>query len=206
MVKDVRIFFQEGNEMDRSIAELYKVHAILSETNVGIGKAFTRLAQTALADNILFLENDWVNIEDIGATYGRLNQGLEMLSARTADAVKYRHRRNPGEPLYTQQYKGREMASPKHLFECCHWVENPDQQFPGLIWKDPDTGLYAATSKYANHTNNPCMYKTHFYLEQISPFAGEGIELEGKIDGWWQEQPFIVAHGEGLFTHSRMDR
>jgi len=66
--------------------------------------------------------------------------------------------------------------------------------------------LYYADSKYANQTNNPCLYKKEFYLKNIAPFAGQGVDLEGKIDGWWQEQNFTVAHGEGLFTHYRIDR
>ena len=76
----------------------------------------------------------------------------------------------------------------------------------GYIGKDPNTGLYYAKSKYANQTNNPCIYNKEFYIKTISPFSGEGNELEGKIDGWWQEQDFTVAHGEGLFTHYRLDR
>jgi hypothetical protein len=39
-------------------------------------------------------------------------------------------------------------------------------------------------------------------LEYVPPFAGKGIELEGKISYWWARQDFPVAHGEGLFMHN----
>jgi hypothetical protein len=45
------------------------------------------------------------------------------------------------------------------------------------------------------------MYKKQFYLDTVTPFVGEGIDLEGKISKWWCEQNYYVAHGEGLFKH-----
>jgi hypothetical protein len=206
IANDVTIFFQEGSNLDKEIAQAYKVKYILSPTNVGIGKAFTALAESAETDYILLNENDWINIENKETTYTRINDALRALSTDEIDVVKMRHRKNPGDPLYTRQYAGKEMVSSKHLFECVHWRENPDKDFPAYIGYSDDVKLYFSDSKYANQTNNPCIYKKEFYLKNISPFSGEGIDLEGKIDGWWQKQMFTVAHGEGLFTHHRIDR
>lgn len=207
MVNDVCIFAQEGNDIDYKIAAKYGTDIILSPTNVGIGLGLSTLAHAGETENILLLENDWVILpEFFSVVYSELAKGLEMIDKNKTDVVKYRSRRAPGDPLYTLQFANREMDSPKHLFECVHWRENPEVDFPEHIGKNPDTGLYYAKSKYANQTNNPCLYKKDFYTSTISPFAGEGNELEGKIDGWWQEQDFTVAHGEGFFTHYRMDR
>jgi hypothetical protein len=206
MVKDVKIFFQEGDDFDKDISSKYEVSGIISENNVGIGRAFTMLAQSALTPYILFLENDWVCIEDADVIYEELFSGIALLQNKKADMIKYRHRLYPGDPLYTYQFANREMDAPKHLFDCVHWVEDPDKKFPEYIEKDVYTNFYICSSKYANHTNNPTMFKTNFYLDKISPFSGEGVDLEGKIDGWWQEQNFKVAHGKGLFTHYRIDR
>jgi hypothetical protein len=207
MVNDVCIFAQEGKEADYKIASDYGTDIIMSPTNVGIGSGLTTLAYAAETDNILLLENDWVIHSDYFLkVYEELKKGLDMLESNKADVVKYRSRHLPGDPLYTLQFANREMESPKHLFECIHWRQNPDQDFPEYISKDEETGLYYAKAKYANQTNNPCIYKKDFYIKNISPFSGEGNDLEGKIDGWWQEQDFTVAHGEGLFTHHRIDR
>jgi len=207
MVNDVCIFAQQAESMDYKISREYNTDIILSPTNVGIGKAFSRLANSAETDYILLLENDWIVLDDYFAIVeDELSKAKAMIDSGKADVVKFRNRRVPGDPLYTLQFNGREFDSPKHLFECVHWRENPDLDFPDHIKKDEETGLYYAKSKYANQTNNPCLYKKSFYTKNISPFSGDGIDLEGNIQEWWQSQDFTVAHGEGLFTHYRIDR
>ena len=207
MVNDVCIFAQEGKELDYKIASDYGTDIILSPTNIGIGKGLTTLAQAAESDNILLLENDWVILPDyFSLVYSELVKGIDMIEKNKADVVKFRSRREPGDPLYTLQFANCEMKSPKHLFECVHWRENPDQDFSEYISKDPETGLYYCKSKYANQTNNPCIYNKDFYIKTISPFSGDGVQLEEKIFDWWADQDFTVAHGEGLFTHYRLDR
>lgn len=207
MVNDVCIFAQQGTDIDYKIAAEYKTDIILSPNNVGIGVGLTTLAHAAETDNILLLENDWVILpEYFPIVFNEVSKGLHTIEQKKADVVKFRSRRDPGDPLYTLQFANCEMKSPKHLFECVHWRENPDQDFPEYISKDLETGLYYAKSKYANQTNNPCIYNKEFYIKNISPFSGEGVQLEEKIFDWWADQDFTVAHGEGLFTHYRLDR
>jgi len=207
MVNDVCIFAQEGKEADYKIASDYGTDIIMSPTNVGIGVGLNTLAHAAETDNILLLENDWV-IPSVyfPMVYEELKKGLDMIESSKANVIKYRSRNFPGDPLYTLQFANREMDSPKHLFECIHWRQNPDHDFPEYISKDEETGFYYAKSKYANQTNNPCLYKKDFYIKTISPFSGEGVQLEEKILDWWADQDFTVAHGKGLFTHHRIDR
>lgn len=207
MANDVCIFAQQASDSDYRLAYAYGTDIILCETNVGIGKGLSTLAHAAETNNILLLENDWIILDEFfPIVRTELEKGLTMIDSGRADAVKFRSRRKYGDPLYTLQFANREMDSPKHLIECVHWRENPDQDFPEYITKDEETELYCAKAKYANQTNNPCMYKKEFYVKNISPFSGEGTELEGKIQEWWQQQDFTVAHGEGLFTHYRIDR
>lgn len=206
-VNDTCLFAQEASDIDYKIAAEYGINIIMTPTNVGIGKGLATLAENAETDNILLLENDWVILPEFyDSVTSELYKGISAIERGVSDVVKFRSRTVPGDPLYTLQFANREMDSPKHLFECVHWRKNPDLDFPEYIFKDTVTELYYAKSRYANQTNNPCMYKKDFYLQNIAPFAGEGIDLEGKIDGWWQEQDFTVAHGEGLFTHHRIDR
>lgn len=207
MVNDVCIFAQEGKDIDYKIAAKYGTDIILSPTNVGIGVGLNTLAEEAETDNILLLENDWIILpEFFSSVHEELVKGMNMVEQNKADVVKLRSRRMPGDPLYTLQFANREFDSPKHLFECIHWRENPEIDFPEHIYKDEETALYYAKSKYANQTNNPCIYKKEFYIKNISPFSGEGVQLEEKIFDWWADQDFTVAHGEGLFTHYRLDR
>lgn len=212
MVNDVTIFFQETSEEDITIAKHFGVSYIESEKNIGIGKAFIELAENAQSENILFLEHDWRLIEGPTTTHNRLTSGLELIN-NEFDLVKYRHRKTPGVPLFSQRpYQGNELnhydsemdlVSP-HLLESIHWVENPEQSFPEQITKQGE--YFTTTSRWGNWSNNPGLFNTEFYINTVEPFAGGGIDLEGKIGGWWARQDFKVAHGEGLFKHEDLKK
>jgi hypothetical protein len=206
MVNDVTILFQEVNEQDLTIANHFGLNFIGLNSNIGIGKAFLKLTKNAETENVLVLEHDWNLIESIDTTYDRLKSGIELLN-NGYDVVKYRHRKNPGYPLFSIRHKGNELnyydeeieCTSPHLLDSVHWCE-PDVEFSEHIKKETD--YFTTTSRYANWTNNPCMYKKEFYLDVVKPFAGEGIALEGKISKWWAKQNYKVAHGEGLFKHN----
>ncbi len=205
MAKDVNVFLQEWKPEERQICDKYGVDCILSDVNIGIGGAILELTRMASSENVLFLENDWAINADETTTRSELEKGLLLLN-KGINIVKYRHRKYPGDPLYTRQYAGREQDSWKHLLDCVHWRAHPDEAFPDKISQDAETGYYVTTSEYANFTNNPIMYNKDFYLDAVTPFIGGGIDLEGKIQEWWENQSFLIAHGGGLFTHKRIDR
>lgn len=212
IVNDVTIFFQEVSEEDRKIANDYNIPFIGVEQNIGIGAALVKLAELARTDNILLLEHDWELIENKETTFDRLRSGINLLKSEYS-AVRYRHRKNPGYPLYTQQaYQGKELNNYQpiieldspHLMDCIHWMEDPQLQFPDKISK---TGSYfTSTSRWSNFTNNPCLYEKSFYLQTVYPFKDKGQHLENDISYWWARQDFKVAWGEGLFTHNDIQK
>ena len=206
MVNDVTILFQEVTPQDMEIARHFGLDFIALQKNIGIGKAFKRLTQNCQTDYILVLEHDWNLIEDRETTYNTLKRSYQAIEMGM-DVVRLRHRKNPGHPLFSLQYKGRELTyyddwhecqSP-HLLDSIHWCD-ADIEFPELIKKTED--MFWTTSRYGNWTNNPCLYKKQFYLDVIEPFMGEGIDLERKIAYWWPRQNFKVGHNEGLFKHN----
>lgn len=185
LVNDITILFQEVTDEDRKIANEYKIPFVGLDENIGIGKALIILAEIARTNNILFLEHDWELIENKETTFNRLSEGINLLDSGF-NVVRYRHRKNPGYPLYSvQAYKGNELThydastdlmSP-HLMDCIHWVENPDQQFPDKISKQGE--YFISTSRWSNFTNNPCMYKKDFYLKCVYLFKeGRGKDPE----------------------------
>jgi len=204
-VNDVCILFQEVSEQDKQIANHFGIPYIGLENNVGIGEGFIRLTEQAKTDNVLVLEHDWKLVEDKQTTIDRLKSGIEMLD-KGYSCIRYRHRRKPGHPHFSFQYKGRELdyydkeieVTSPHLLDSVHWLD-PSESFPQHIGKDGE--YFTTTSRYGNWTNNPCLYKKDFYLNTVKPFAGNGISLEGNISKWWAQQSYKVAHGEGLFTH-----
>lgn len=205
LTDDIKILFQEFSEQDKQIAEYFNIPYIGLEDNIGIGKAFIQLTEQAKYDNILILEHDWNLIEDVNITYNRLKSGIELLD-NNFSCIRYRHRTEPGNPHYSFQYQGRELdyydpeieVTSPHLLDSLHWTD-PSIQFHDKIQKQGE--YFITTSRWGNWTNNPCLYKKQFYLDVVSPFAGEGIDLEGNISRWWAQQEYKVAHGEGLFKH-----
>jgi len=207
IVNDTTILFQEITNEDKQIADHFKIKYIGLNDNIGIGKAFIELTNNAQTENILLLEHDWKLIENKNITYNRLASGLELLD-QGFNFIRYRHRKQPGFPLFSQRvYQNNELnhydpdmdlISP-HLLDSVHWVNNPEVKFLDKIQKQGE--YFITTSRWGNWTNNPGLFKKQFYIDTVSPFAGGGIDLEGKIGGWWARQNFKVAQGEGLFTH-----
>jgi PHD/YefM family antitoxin component YafN of YafNO toxin-antitoxin module len=207
MVNDVTILFQEVTPQDMEIARHFGLDFIGLQKNIGIGQAFIRLTENAKKDYVLVLEHDWNLIENSETTYERLQDGTYLLNECPINAVRYRHRKQPGNPHFSFRYQGQELTyyddnsqcTSPHLLDSLHWCE-PDIEFPDKIQKLGQH--FTTTSRWGNWTNNPTMYKKDFYLETVRQFAGDGIALEGNIAKWWAEQEFGVAHGEGLFKHN----
>ena len=207
LARENLLFAQEASEQDAALAREYQLELIPSATNLSMGPAFAALAHRARGRYLLLLENDWWIQPDVCERVEQeLRQALFMLISRRADVVRLRRRDQPGEPLYSRQYAGNELAGAFHLLDSVHWRAHPDLDFPGKIRRDPDTGFYLASSLHANFTNNPCIWSTRYYREKITPFAQVGQDLEITLSDWWEVQPVTVAQGEGLFTHWRLDR
>lgn len=206
IASDVTILFQEFSEQDRQIAEHFNLPFLALAENIGIGKAFLRLTEGAKSENVMVLEHDWELIESESTTYNRLESGINLLN-NGYSVIRYRHRRDPGNPHFSFRHRGNELSyydeeigcTSPHLLDSLHWL-NPDEHFPDKIQKYDD--YFVTTARWGNWTNNPCMYKKDFYLNTVREFAGDGIALEGNISKWWATQEYKVAHGEGLFKHN----
>jgi len=205
LIDDIYILFQEVSQEDELIANHFGIPFTGKQDNIGIGKAFIELTQTAKYDNVLILEHDWKLCEPSEITCSRLKSGIDLLE-NNYQCVRYRHRTNPGYPHFSFKHIGKELEyydeeiecmSP-HLLDSLHWLD-PAETFPDKVQKQGE--YFVTTSRWGNWTNNPCLYKKEFYLSTVNQFTGNGIDLEGNISRWWAKQDFKVAHGEGLFTH-----
>ena len=207
-VQEVIIFFQEVSETDLAIAEEFGITNIISsETNIGIGPAIVSLVEQARCKYCLFLENDWILERNPKLI---LKDCVDVLDKGLFDFIRLRSTENPGDPLYTRQFEGRELGCPQHLLDAQHWLGY------SLAWKYPEiVSLHVAkfssfvytNSFYGSHTNNPAIFPKEFYLKHVAPFSGSGVELEGLVIDYWRSANFKVAHNiPGLFTHKRLDR
>lgn len=198
------IYFQEISEQDIDIAHKFGYKWIGSIDNVGIAEGYRRLLEEATGEFFLFLENDWKLIEDPAP---QILEAQKYLHLHRVDLFRFRHRTNPGAPLWTRQFEGHEMEHPTHLLDSIHWTD-PSNFWPiMLIDKFIPTinEWYFTTAQYANWTNNPHMAYTKFLRDNVAPRLGNG-DLERDIQSWWEQQEFTVVQGNGLFTHDRIDR
>ena len=163
-------------------------------TNIGIAEAYKALVGHATGDLFLFLENDWELLEP---PQQQIAEASRLLREGKIDVARFRHRKYPGHPLWTRQFEGNEMSRPEHLLDSIHWTDPDrfDHVTKGGQW-------YITTAEYANWTNNPHMARTEFLRQELVPRLSGDIERN--LQAWWQQQPFIVAQGEGLFTHNRI--
>ncbi len=199
MVRDVVLVFQDMTDDDIAIAQHYGIPYIGFQSNVGIGEGFLAACRRpATQPCILLLEHDWHIVEPPDVIRQRLSAARAML-LDGIDVVRLRHRVRPGEPNYARNAYDQNVSP--HLLCCVHWIDRPDLTFPHHIRRTPDGQWYRTTSEWANFTNNPCMYRTSWYIDVVTPFARLGRLLEPEISAWWSTQSFSVVAGEGLFMH-----
>lgn len=199
------IFFQQISPLDIGYADRYGYEYMGALTNVGIPEAYSRLVERATGSVFLFLENDWKLLEEPSAA---IADGRFLLSTNQADVIRYRHSKEPGNPLWTRQFEDKEYERPTHLLDSVHWTT--PNKFPEIgevtIYDENSWAArhwYVAKARNANWTNNPHMAYTSFLKQNIVPRLGDrDIELD--IQDWWQEQNFKVAQGAGLFQHNRI--
>ncbi len=206
LTDDIILFAQEATAQDAELAAEFGINTVIAKSkNVGIGPAFNEMFERAQYDKVMILENDWVLIEDKATTEKVIKQTVEVLGD-VVHFARLRHVKQPGDPLYTRQFAGREMDSPEHLLDSIHWLgDDLKYEYPDKIGEI--NGFLFTDSEFGNHTNNPFMCTKEFYNTHIKPYTGEGIELEGKIREYWQKAHHVVAHHKiGLFKHFRIDR
>lgn len=195
------IFFNEITDEDREIAAEFGYQAEGSPINLGIANGYKSLVAHATGEFFLFLENDWELIEDPKKV---IYDAKEYLRTNVVDVARLRHRNNPGHPLWSRTYEGRELDNTAFLLDSLHWRSDPDRVFPGLITKVDD--WYFTGANFANWTNNPTLFRTEWLRAQLDHFGTIDVEID--MQPWWREQTsiFVGQHEVGLFTHSRLDR
>lgn len=199
MGEDKIILFQEMGFDDALIATEYGYYAQGIPINIGIAAGYKSLVELATGDLFLFLENDWELIEEPTIIY----EAAERLRNNVYDVVRFRHTKEPGEPLWSRQYQGHEMDVPEFLLDSVYWSDNPEQFYP--LHREED--FIVTTAPFANWTNNPTMFRTEWLKNEIGPRMGN-TDVELDIQAWWKQQSqYVVAQAiPGLFRHERLDR
>lgn len=207
MVKQKLIFFNQVTSEDLKIAEEYGFEVIADKNNIGIGLPYQQLLQRATSKYFMFLENDFMLIEEAQTTAQRLQQAVDLLE-NGVDAVRFRHRYHYGDPSnYLRNVWSGKLDKTIPTLEWISLYEDPSL-LTDVIQKQelPGQDVFITTSQYGHYTNNPCMYKREFISKLILPvkFCRHDV-IENNISELWDRGNFRVAAGTGLFKHHPLE-
>ena len=97
------------------------------------------------------------------------------------------------------------------VLETIHWMSSPPFS-SDILWRcGPDRSFFCAYSTHAGWSNNPFIARRSFVRDRVLPVgdADWTRTIEGAINlspHLWDDACYILAQGEGLFTHSDIDR
>lgn len=207
LADDKLIFLNECTAEDRRIAQKFGFTILDSKRNIGIAKAFQSLVKQATGRYFLFLENDFMLVEDRETCEQELIGAEEALESGIS-CVRLRHQHHYGDPNYwlLKAWSGRTSTDQPNL-NATYLYNEPDEQY-SEIKRTHHAGrtFFVSDSRIANFTNNPCIYHTSFLREHfLHQSFSEFDNLETNIEPWWCQAGFRVAQGRGLFKHHPLE-
>ena len=84
-----------------------------------------------------------------------------------------------------------------------NFISNPENMYPDVFNNyNTENKMWVLDSAYANYTENPCLYKRSWYINNIYKFNKvDGIKAENNVQSFWEKQNFKIGMSEGIFTH-----
>lgn len=215
-VSEWYIFFQQINSPRRKrwavniIKQHPQLNPLYSPSNIAWG-ALINLTVVCKSPYILILEEDFEIVADENAAFIQLQLAITLLSSNTADAIRLRSRKDPGNPNWsylTWVANKRKNVCDSHCISHVMWNDNAETIFPELKVCNIRPKTWCTSSKYAHYTNTPTMYRTEFAnnLYQHVPFGRFQTVEEWIQSNAWMNQQYHVAYSDGIFKHNRLDR
>lgn len=214
MVSETHVLFQQVNSPGRmawatDVVSRYRVlHPIYEPTNIGQRSAFIQLAHACSQPYLVVLEEDF-QVSPMANVREQLELGITLLQEN--DAVPVRHRKDAGSPNYAyDSYMANTCCGGKnpgatHMIEHTTWSDTPELEFKELKVCVTSPKTWCTTSKNAQYTNNPTLYKTAF-ATALFQRVPENEPFEPWLTQFWSGQSYNVARSTGIFKHNRIDR
>lgn len=208
IAKEKLVFFNHVSKEDLKIASEYGFTALSAKSNIGIGKPFQQLVEKATSKYFLFLENDFMLVEDKETTWKRLNDAIELLE-NNITAVHLRHRYHYGDPNnFLRALWQDKIDKSVPSLSSIYYLSDSSETYKGYVEKihKETQDVFVVDAKYSGYTNNPTIYKTTFLKENFLPlkFSIHDV-IENNVNKWWVASNFKVAQGTGLFKHNPLE-
>jgi hypothetical protein len=228
MAKERILLMQELKDHDHrlydNLADVYSLQLLDERLQLGIAVGLSRLVERAGTELILFLEEDFRvsdSVKGVNEVRVAIREAADLVQTARADVVRLRHVVQPGVPMCAYAWRSSEDllgkgSTPKRnnqsVLDLRAWVEDLPAAFPDSSWYCGHARKHAcAFSTHASWTNNPIFFSRMWFLENISPvaYADKTTRLEAAVsfsNPFWSDRCFIVAKGQGLFTHDDVDK
>lgn len=231
MTSEFIICFNEINDAKVNAVKNYPVHIIGSAYNVFIARAMQMLFATAQYPYALFVEKDFSIHISHSLVYPELKIAYDTVASQAVDMYQLRSRSLPGNPRYAKHnFYGKEdkLVAENSTYICTFssWLNNTEERWPHIFKRCGEHKVLCVDSYHCNWSNNPFLMSVKFWTEKIQPAIQEMFKdnkyvriNEGHyhtsphlLEPWmnkqpslWKDKHYLVAKGEGIFTHFEID-
>jgi len=222
------IFFQELSKEDIDIANNFECAYIGDSNNIGILDGFIKLVDKSNTEYFIFSENDWYLIENNDVTKKILEDCIELLNKDLCDVIRLRHRKNPGNPLYSQpkntdDWLQQDVSNFPYKLESLTWVDEPNKVYKNELTEfNGNYKWYITTLNHQKWSNNIFIAKTSYLKNALLPliknfsnnnnyylgledilinykkYLGKDLDFDKIINNY---DKIRIGAGDGLFTH-----
>jgi hypothetical protein len=222
------IFFQELSNDDKDIADSYDCNYFGNNENIGILNAFIKLVEKCETEYFIFSENDWYLIENKEVTEKILEDCIELLKNNLCDIIRLRHRKTPGNPLYSrpknvEEWLNQNIHGFPYKLESLSWLDEPNKVYNNIFTEfNGNYKWYITTINHQKWSNNIYIAKTSYLKNVIIPlikfvennnnkytgledilinyknYLGKDLNFDNIINLY---DKIRIGAGEGLFTH-----
>lgn len=218
---NVCIYFQERDDASDALAAEYGIKTVMgTKDNAGISSAMIEMVKATTTPYFIFAECDFelAQGENEQTVSSILSDCMKLIREKNVQLVKLRHKGRPGEPIASVGGLKKDHKFPQDYWwklETLYLLDSPESMFPNsfkIVDKPEYNGKwYITTFKDNTWSNNIFIADTKWMKDVIVP-ALEKSTIQNKFKGVESTlahgilNEYIIAGGDGLFTHNRLNR
>jgi len=219
---NTNIYFQERDDASNALAAEYGITSVMGTgENVGILRALIEMINATKTPYFMFAECDFELVETEQAVSDILNDAMKLIREKSVKVVRLINRKKPG-PVYSLNGKDSSTQFDKafpYKLETLHVLDTPESMFPGSftivqegynrkwyvcsfvdnIWSNQ---IFLADMKFMKETILPLLEKS----KNANKYNGAEKMLDAECTATGALKDGLIAQGDGLFTHSRLNR
>lgn len=203
---DQKILLLNGNDTEsRDIAKQFSFEIYSTSNRMGIGNSIEFVVDKLNTDYILVCQDDFLLCEK--EVNHEILDAIDLIEKGLINCYRTRSLLKPGFPMssgkrLTVKDGGNLEETHYSGYLYYNFVSKPETKHPDIFNYIEKRNMYVLSSKNANYTENPCIYKKSWYKDHISKYNNiSGRNAENNVQTFWEKNDFKVGMGRGFFTH-----